>query len=54
MKPLEYCVNGDHRPVQPPSRVLCQECFAVLDQQMHALGKVMDVPCPATQENDDE
>jgi len=28
------CVNHPDRPVQPPSKVLCQECFAALDHKM--------------------
>lgn len=37
MKPLSACCNGDGRPVQPPSKVLCKECFAELDKQMYRL-----------------
>ncbi len=36
-KPLEFCVNGDGRPVQPPSWVLCAECFKLLDTQVRTL-----------------
>jgi hypothetical protein len=35
VKPLKSCVNGCNRPVQPPSKVLCKECFAKLDEQVH-------------------
>lgn len=31
------CVNGDGRPIQPPSEVLCRECLDALDKKMHAL-----------------
>lgn len=34
-KPLEKCCNGDGRPVQPPSWVLCKECLDALDKKMH-------------------
>ena len=27
MKALKLCCNGDGRPVQPPSKVLCKECL---------------------------
>lgn len=37
MKPLTACCNGDGRPIQPPSKVLCKKCLAELDRQMHAL-----------------
>lgn len=36
-KALKACVNGDGRPVQPPSKVLCRECFEVLKQQFEDL-----------------
>lgn len=26
-KPLDFCINGDGRPVQRPSWVLCLECL---------------------------
>ena len=34
IKPLDFCCNGDGRKIQPPSKVLCAECFAKLDQQI--------------------
>ena len=36
-KPLKECVNGDGRPVQPPSWVLCKECLEALSVKMHDL-----------------
>lgn len=44
MKPLVNCVNGDKRPVQPPSAVLCKECLANLNKKMHWIlhGKVVE------------
>lgn len=36
-KPLDQCVNGDGRPVHPPSWVLCEQCFTKLDQQFRDL-----------------
>lgn len=47
-KPLAACVNGDGRPVHPPSFVLCKECFAVLNQKMQKLGESLGM------NNDDE
>lgn len=44
--PLSSCVNGDGRPIQPPSWVLCAECFAELDAKMRALGEALDAPKP--------
>jgi hypothetical protein len=41
-KPLEFCCNGDGRPVQPPSWVLCAVCFAVLHRQFQTLGAALD------------
>lgn len=35
MKPRTVCVNGDGRPVQPPSMVLCKECLDALDAKLH-------------------
>ena len=37
-KPLEFCCNGDRRPVHPPSWVLCKECFQQLDQKFKELA----------------
>lgn len=37
-KPLKFCVNGDGRPVQKPSWVLCKECFAKLNESFLALA----------------
>lgn len=31
------CVNGDGRPIQKPSKVLCAECLAALDRKMRGL-----------------
>ena len=37
---LLRCVNGCPAPPQPPSRVLCQKCFAELSAKMkELLGK---------------
>lgn len=27
MKPLTTCANGDGRPIQPPSLVICKVCL---------------------------
>lgn len=32
MKALASCANGDGRPVQPPSKVICRECPGVPKQ----------------------
>lgn len=50
MKPLKFCVNGDARPIHPPSKVLCKECLEELDKKMQALidlgEKIMkEAPC---------
>lgn len=37
MKALSACYNGDGRPIQPPSKVLCRECFAALDVKLRAV-----------------
>jgi len=26
-KALKFCINGDGKPVCPPSKVLCRECL---------------------------
>ena len=31
---ISECVNGCEKPVQPPSKVLCKECFKELDEKM--------------------
>lgn len=33
------CVNGDKRPIQPPSKVLCKEYLAELDRKFTELAK---------------
>jgi hypothetical protein len=42
-EPLKVCCNGDGRPVQPPSWVLCKECLAKLDEQFKALLRPREV-----------
>lgn len=42
MKPHKSCVNGDGRPIQPPSEVLCAECFRQLGEQVRGLPDVFD------------
>ena len=37
MRELKECCNGDGRPIQWPSKVLCKECLAKLDQKMRQL-----------------
>lgn len=37
-KSLKFCTNGDGRLVEPPSWVLCAECFAVLNAQIQGLA----------------
>ena len=39
-KGLLWCCNGDGRPVAPPSRVLCRECFERLDKKIRDLCAV--------------
>lgn len=41
-KPLATCVNGDGRPVQAPSWVLCRVCLDRLSEKMHTLLSVFD------------
>lgn len=41
-KPLDQCCNGDGRPVQPPSLVLCRECLAVPDRKFQDLAAHFD------------
>lgn len=48
---MKLCVNGDRRPVQPPSRVLCAACFAELTKKVHALPELL---WPPTDEPTDE
>ena len=36
-KTLTRCVNGCNAPPQPPSKVLCVECFEKLDEKFRAL-----------------
>lgn len=45
-EPLKICVNGDGRPVQPPSWVLCAECFAKIRAQFDRLRALLDEPDP--------
>lgn len=35
---LKTCCNGDGRPIQPPSEVLCKECLDELDRKFQALA----------------
>lgn len=42
-RPLKSCCNGCRKPPKPPSWVLCEDCFAKLDQQMKDLVKEMAV-----------
>lgn len=39
--PLEFCVNGDGKPVQPPSWVLCKECLGRLSEQFDKLRRAV-------------
>jgi len=39
-KPLKRCCNGCDAPPQPPSKVLCEACFATLGVKIHALAGV--------------
>lgn len=43
---LEFCCNGDGRPVKPPSWVLCAECLAALDAKIRALAAELPPPVP--------
>ncbi len=36
-EPLKKCCNGCDAPPQPPSWVLCEKCFGVLDEKMRNL-----------------
>lgn len=38
-KPLKFCCNGDGRPVQPPSWVLCAECLRKMGEKFHKLSE---------------
>ena len=38
MKPLPACVNGDQRPICPPSKVLCRECLEALSKKMESMA----------------
>jgi hypothetical protein len=29
------CANGDGRPIQPPSKVICRECMEKIRQAYH-------------------
>lgn len=40
MKSLKKCCNGCDKPPQPPSKVLCEDCFAKLDQKMQNLSQM--------------
>ena len=37
MRPLKACANGDGRPVQPPSKVICKECMDEIGVKLRAL-----------------
>lgn len=37
------CCNHPNRPVEPPSRVLCSECFAALDPKFQDLKAQLEV-----------
>lgn len=37
MKALSACYNGDGRPVQPPSAVLCRECLDEIETKVKAM-----------------
>ena len=39
------CVNGDGRPISPPSAVLCRECLRGLTVKMENLRSLFD-PTP--------
>ena len=45
-KPLAKCCNGCGKPPKPPSWVLCEDRFAVLDAKMETLLG----PLPAEEE----
>jgi len=47
MKALPWCCNGRaHGPVEPPSLVLCRECFDVLTGRIELLAKPSLFGCP--------
>ena len=37
------CHNGDGRPVQPPSRVLCRECLDALTEKIARMCEHRDM-----------
>lgn len=42
------CVNGDERPIYPPSAVLCKECLASLDGKIQGLALRFGIEATAT------
>ena len=42
MKPLAKCVNGCDAPPQPPSKVLCANCFMKLDDRFTLLLRLAE------------
>ncbi len=40
------CANGCHKPVQPPSKVLCKECLEKLDRKFTDLLAPQPEPAP--------
>jgi len=43
-KALTHCCNGDGRPVQPPSKVLCKECLTALSAKFDQLRETLGAP----------
>ncbi len=41
-KPLKWCVNGDGRPVSPPSKVICRECQDAITAKLDAMIARLD------------
>lgn len=34
---MKLCVNGDGRPVCPPSKVICKECMDAITAKLEAM-----------------
>jgi hypothetical protein len=49
-KALKFCCNGDGKPVQPPSKVLCADCLAKLSQKFEDLRKLFEPARPSERE----
>lgn len=41
MKPLKACAKCGGEPIKPPSKVLCAECLAALNEKFKSLGRAL-------------